>query len=74
MPGLGLRWRRPASLGMPRKDETTGVKVFIDPVVLQKIDQTNPAGMSRTAWCNYLIQLGIAQVPGNQSHYEHIDE
>jgi len=64
----------PRNSAMPRKNETTATKVFIDPVVLQKVDQTNPAGMSRTAWVNYLIQLGIAQVPGNQSPYEHIDE
>jgi len=74
MPGLGLGWRRPASQAMPRKDEATGVKVFIDPAVLERIDQTNPAGMSRTAWVNYLIQVGIAQVPANQSSYEHIHD
>lgn len=64
----------PRYSAMPRRNETTATKVFIDPVVLDKVDQTNPAGMSRTAWVNYLIQLGIAQVPSNQSHYQHIDE
>lgn len=64
----------PRYSAMPRRNETTATKVFIDPVVLDKVDQTNPAGMSRTAWVNYLIQLGIAQVPSSQSHYQHIDE
>jgi hypothetical protein len=64
----------PRNSAMPRKNETTATKVFIDPVVLQKVDQTNPAGMSRTAWVNYLIQVGIAQVPANQSPYEHIHD
>jgi len=59
---------------MPRKNETTATKVFIDPVVLQKVDQTNPAGMSRTAWVNYLIQVGIAQLGSNHSPYEHIHD
>ena len=66
MPGLGLGWRRPVSQAMPRKDEATGVKVFIDPVVLERIDQTNPAGMSRTSWVNYLVQLGLASASKQQ--------
>ena len=59
---------------MPRKNETTATKVFIDPVVLQEVDQTNPRGMSRTAWVNYLIQVGIAQLGSNHSPYEHIND
>jgi hypothetical protein len=51
---------------MPRKDEATGVKVFIDPAVLERIDQTNPAGMSRTSWVNYLVQLGLASASKQQ--------
>jgi len=64
----------PRNSAMPRKNETTATKVFIDPVVLQKVDQTNPAGMSRTAWVNYLIQVGIAQLGSNHSPYEHIHD
>ena len=51
-----------------------GQKVFIDPVVLEQVDATKPSAMSRTSWVNYLIQLGIAQVPANQSPYEHIHD
>lgn len=40
-----------------------GLKVFIDQTVLDLADRTNPPGMSRTAWINYLIQVGSANVP-----------
>lgn len=43
-----------------------GTKVFVDQEVLDIADRTNPPGMSRTAWINYLIQVGAANVPARQ--------
>jgi len=40
-----------------------GTKVFIDQTVLDLADRTNPPGMSRTSWINYLIQVGAANIP-----------
>jgi len=44
-----------------RTNETEGSRVFIDGEVLAKVEETQPHGMSRTAWINYLIQLGAAK-------------
>ena len=44
-----------------RTNETEGSRVFIDGEVLAKVEETQPSGMSRTAWINYLIQLGAAK-------------
>ena len=40
-----------------------GTKVFIEESVLQRIDSSIPAGMSRTAWVAYLLQIGLANAP-----------
>lgn len=47
---------------MPRKNESTAVKVFIDPTVLAIVDETQPVGISRTGWVNYLIQQGAQRI------------
>lgn len=47
---------------MPRKNENAAVKVFLDPAVLAIVDETQPAGLSRTGWANYLIQEGLKRV------------
>ena len=44
-----------------RTNETEGARVFIDGEVLAKAEETQPSGMSRTAWINYLIQLGAVK-------------
>ena len=44
---------------MPTK-QTEGARFFIDGEVLAKVEETQPRGMSRTAWINYPVQLGIA--------------
>jgi len=45
-----------------RTNETEGTRVFIDSEVLAKVEEIQPHGMSRTAWINYLVQLGVAAV------------
>ena len=42
-------------------------KVFIDPVVLTRVDESKPAAISRTGWVNYLVQLGLASIKQQQS-------
>lgn len=37
-----------------------GAKVFIDSVVLEKVDATAPRYMTRTAWVNHLLDRAIA--------------
>lgn len=54
-------WRSHCNLTMARTAE--GTKVFIDQTVLDLADRTNPPGMSRTSWINYLIQVGAANIP-----------
>lgn len=41
------------------------VKVFIDPEILKIVDGSKPPVMSRTAWVNYLLQLGAVQAKKN---------
>ena len=52
---------------MPRKNEAMATKVFIDPVVLTRVDESKPAAISRTGWVNYLVQLGLASIKQQQS-------
>lgn len=40
-----------------------GTKVFIDQPILKRVDSSLPAGMSRTAWVAYLLQIGLANAP-----------
>ena len=51
---------------MPRKNEATATKVFIDPVVLARVDESKPPVISRTGWVNYLVQLGLASINQQQ--------
>jgi len=37
------------------------LKVFIDPTVLELVDNSKPPYFSRTGWVNHLIQVGVAQ-------------
>jgi len=46
-----------------RNSAVIGTKVFIEKSVLERIDSTTPAGMSRTAWVAYLLQIGMANAP-----------
>ena len=39
-----------------------GAKVFIDGVVLEKVDASAPTYMTRTAWVNHLLDRAIAQL------------
>ena len=39
-----------------------GAKVFIDGVVLEKLDASAPRYMTRTAWANHLLDRAIAQL------------
>jgi hypothetical protein len=39
-----------------------GAKVFIDGVVLEKVDASAPRYMTRTAWVNHLLDRAIAQL------------
>ena len=67
MAAEGLWWTRPCIQAMPRKHEATATKVFIDPVVLTRVDESKPAAISRTGWVNYLVQLGLASIKQQQS-------
>jgi hypothetical protein len=42
-----------------------GSAVIIHSIVIERVDASCPAGMSRTNWINYLIQLGLASVSGS---------
>ena len=35
-------------------------KLVVDGVVVNMLDETKPAGISRTSWANLAIQIGIA--------------
>jgi hypothetical protein len=39
-----------------------GAKVFIDGVILEKVDATAPRYMTRTAWVNHLLDRAISQL------------
>ena len=41
---------------------TKGLSVFIDEVILNKVDATTPAYMTRTAWVNHLLDRAITQL------------
>lgn len=43
--------------------ETTPLKLVVDGVVVDMLDETKPAGISRTSWANLAIQIGIAHAP-----------
>ena len=45
-----------------------GAKVFIDGVVLEKLDATAPRYMTRTAWVNHLLDRAIAQSLANDPY------
>lgn len=45
---------------MPSQDGST--RVIIDGEVLKPVDESRPAGMSRTAWVNYLVLEGMAAI------------
>jgi hypothetical protein len=45
---------------MPSSDGST--RVIIDGQVLIPVDESRPAGMSRTAWINYLVLEGMAAI------------
>jgi len=47
---------------MPRKDNASATRVYLDPAVVELVDTTAPAGVSRTGWVNYLIQQGLDRV------------
>ena len=36
-----------------------GLNVFIDEVIVQKLNATQPSHMSRTAWVNHLLDLAL---------------
>ena len=40
-----------------------GTKVFIDGTLLERIDQTNPTGLTRTAWVSMLLEIGLVNNP-----------
>ena len=48
------------AMNMPSQSE--GTRVIIDGEVLKPVDESKPAGMSRTAWVNYLVQEGMVAV------------
>ncbi len=50
---------------MPDQDnfETPPLKVVVDGVIVDLLDKTKPAGISRTSWANLAIQIGIANAP-----------
>ena len=39
-----------------------GAKVFIDGVVLEKVDASAPTYMTRTAWVNHLLDRAVTQL------------
>lgn len=41
-------------------DVLDGAKVFIDGVVLEKVDASTPRYMTRTAWVNHLLDRAVA--------------
>ena len=44
-------------------DETAGIRMLVDGAVLDMLDATKPAGLTRTSWANLAIQIGIANAP-----------
>jgi len=45
---------------MPSQDGSTRVIIYGE--VLKLVDESKPAGMSRTAWMNYLAREGLAAI------------
>jgi hypothetical protein len=45
---------------MPSQDGSA--RVIIDGEVLKPVDESKPAGMSRTAWINYLVLEGMEAI------------
>jgi len=39
-----------------------GAKVFIDPVILEKVEAVAPSYMTRTAWVNQLLDMAVTQL------------
>jgi hypothetical protein len=37
-----------------------GAKIFIDPVILEKVTASKPAYLSRTSWVNHLLDCALA--------------
>ena len=52
---------------MTRKNSANATRVYLDPTVVELVDTTAPAGVSRTGWVNYLIQQGLKKVGDNSS-------
>jgi len=52
---------------MPRKDNATATRVYLNPVVVELVDSTLPGGVTRTGWVNYLIQEGLKRVGNTNS-------
>lgn len=42
--------------------QSGSARVIIDGDVLRSVDESLPAGMSRTAWVNYLALEGLAAI------------
>ena len=40
---------------------SAGAKIFIDPTLLDQIEATRPAYLSRTGYVNHLVQRGLAE-------------
>jgi len=47
---------------MPARS-SDGLNVFIDEVIVQKLNATQPSYMSRTAWVNHLLDLAVSNLP-----------
>ena len=39
-----------------------GAKVFIDPVILEKVEAAAPSYMTRTAWVNQLLDMAVCSL------------
>ena len=39
-----------------------GAKVFIDPVILEKVEAAAPSYMTRTAWVNQLLDIAVCSL------------
>ena len=47
---------------MPQRT-SDGLNVFIDEVIVEKLNATQPSYMSRTAWVNHLLDLAVSNLP-----------
>jgi hypothetical protein len=64
-PPAAVAQRYGGTYGVPvqcTRSPLEGAKVFIDGVVLEKVDASAPRYMTRTAWVNHLLDRAIVQL------------